>query len=142
MVRMEKFKSKIDLWLVVLLVLIFGFQLTQLASGQKWATFIFTLSVGAFIVHLFANTFYEIENDKLRIKSGFLVNSLIEIKNIKKISETFNVMSSPALSLDRIEIFYGKNNSILISPKDKSGFFEAIKSINPEVEIVLKKKKN
>lgn len=139
---MEKFKSKIDLWLVVLLILIFGFQLRELGNAQKWVSFSFTLSILAFIAHLFANTFYEIENNKLRIKSGFLVNSLIEIKNIKKVSETFNVLSSPALSLDRLEIFYGKNNSILISPKDKTRFFEAIKKINPEVEIVLKNKQN
>ncbi|WPO77136.1 PH domain-containing protein [Flavobacterium sp. KACC 22761] len=139
---MVKFKSKIDLWLVAFLILIFGFQLAHFVQVQKWVSFIFMLSVSAFIVHLFATTFYEIENDKLRIKSGFLVNSLIEIKNIKKISETFNVLSSPALSLDRLEIFYGKNNSILISPKDKNGFFEAIKKINPDVEIVLKNKQN
>nr|WP_294780570.1 PH domain-containing protein [uncultured Flavobacterium sp.] len=136
---MEKFKSKVDLWLVFLLVIIFGLALKQFVIEQKWAGFIFILFVIAFIIHMFATTFYTIESGKLRIKCGFLINILIEIQSIKKISETFNVLSSPALSLDRLEIVYGKYNSVLISPKDKKRFFEAIKSISPEIEIVLKK---
>ncbi|MDQ8014038.1 MAG: PH domain-containing protein [Flavobacterium nitrogenifigens] len=136
---MEKFKSKIDIWLAFLLILIFGLALIQFVYNQDWIDLTFILLVIAFIVHMFATTFYIIENDKLRIKCGFLINILIEIKSIKKISETFNVLSSPALSLDRLEIVYGKYNSVLISPKEKKRFMEAIKSVNSEVEIVLKR---
>ena len=136
---MEKFKSKIDIWLAFLLILIFGLALIQFVYNQDWIGLTFILLVIAFIVHMFATTFYIIENDKLRIKCGFLINILIEIKSIKKISETFNVLSSPALSLDRLEIVYGKYNSVLISPKEKKRFMEAIKSVNSEVEIVLKR---
>ncbi|BDU25353.1 hypothetical protein FLGSB24_20970 [Flavobacterium sp. GSB-24] len=82
---------------------------------------------------------YSIEGDKLKIKCGYFFNFLIEVKKIKTISETFNIISSPALSFNRLEILYNKYDTLLISPKDKNRFLEAIKRINPEIKIVLKK---
>jgi len=82
---------------------------------------------------------YSIEGDKLKIKCGYFFNFLIEVKDIKTISETFNIISSPALSFNRLEILYNKYDTLLISPKDKKRFLEAIKRINPEIKIVLKK---
>jgi hypothetical protein len=39
------------------------------------------------------------------------------------------------LSLDRLEIKYGKFGTVLISPEDKEDFVRAIKERNPGVEI-------
>jgi hypothetical protein len=47
-------------------------------------------------------------------------------------------MSSPALSLDRIEIFYNKFDSVIISPKNKADFVAELKSINPAIEYLDK----
>jgi hypothetical protein len=41
-------------------------------------------------------------------------------------TESRSPFSSPALSLDRLQIDYGAGKSILISPADKEGFIEAI----------------
>jgi hypothetical protein len=90
---------------------------------------------------MFLTTNYTIDSNKLTIKCGFLYNKTIDIKTIKKITETNNPLSSPAASLDRLEIAYGKNDSILISPKQKSEFINDIKRINPGIEIKLKKNK-
>ncbi|MNT89404.1 hypothetical protein D3C72_2301220 [compost metagenome] len=89
---------------------------------------------------MFSTTFYTIENEKLYIKSGFLVNISLEIKQIKKISETNTIMSAPAVSFDRLEILYNKFDTVVISPKEKVQFIEAIKKINPQVEVKLKNK--
>lgn len=72
------------------------------------------------------------------IRSGLITNQKIDINDIRKIVQTTNPMSSPALSLDRIEIFYHKFDSIIISPKDKILFIEDLKRINPAIEIDLK----
>lgn len=136
---MEKFKSKTDLWLILFLVVTLGGSALAMLYNRSWAAFFVLFFTIAFVVHMFLTTYYIIDKEKLFIRSGFLVYISIEIKNIKKISETFNVMSSPALSLDRLEIVYGKSYSVLISPKNKKEFFEVLKSINPEVEIVEKK---
>lgn len=61
----------------------------------------------------------------------------IEIKNIRKIYKTRNLLSSPALSIDRIAIVYNKYDEILISPKDKVQFVEDLLKINPDIEIKL-----
>lgn len=134
---MEKFKSKVEFGLILFLMLIFGTVLIGSASDQKWIGFAFVLLVAAFIVHVFLTTYYTIEKDKLKIKCGFLINSEIKIQNIKKISKTYNIISSPALSFDRIEILYNEFDTVLISPKDKLRFTEAIKKINPQIEIKI-----
>lgn len=53
------------------------------------------------------------------IKSGVLISKTIKINDVYRIEKTNSILSSPALSLDRIEIFYGNQNSIIISPKEK-----------------------
>lgn len=132
---MEKFKSKIDFWLILFFSIIFGGIVIKLSYDGIWGVLIFILCIIAFIVHMFSTTFYIIEGEKLIIKCGFLINISIAIETLKKISETNNIMSSPALSLDRLEIFYNKFDTIMISPKDKTRFIEAIQKINPQVEI-------
>lgn len=136
---MEKFKSKIDLWFVILVSILFTLILIRLAYDQNWVGFIFIIFVISYVIYSFSTTVYSIEGDKLKIKCGYFFNFLIEIKDIKTISETFNIISSPALSFNRLEILYNKFDTLLISPKDKNRFLEIIKRINPEIKIVLKK---
>ncbi|QDW20596.1 PH domain-containing protein [Flavobacterium sp. KBS0721] len=137
---MEKFESKIDLWFILFLTLIFGGILVRSAYDQNWISFSIILLVVIFIAYMFSTTFYIVENKKLWIKCGFFFNLSIEIKGIKRISESYNIISSPALSFDRLEILYNKFDTVLISPKDKIRFIEAIQKINPETEIKIKEK--
>lgn len=99
---------------------------------------IICIIVSAFVIHLFFSTYYIINDKELSIKSSFLVNKKVDINSIRKISETNNPISSPATSFDRLELVYNKHGSILISPKDKSGFIKDILKVNPEIEIVYK----
>ncbi|MDR7210056.1 PH domain-containing protein [Flavobacterium piscis] len=135
---MERFKSKIDIWLVLFLGVIFGGIAIKMAFDGVWGVLFFMSLVIIFIVHMFMTTFYIIEGEKLIIKCGFLINISIAVETIKKISETNNIMSSPALSLDRLEILYNKFDTVMISPKEKIKFIEAIQKINPEVKIRTK----
>ena len=134
---MEKFKSKIDIWIVLFLSAIFVPITVKMAYDRTWGVF-FMLLVIALIIHMFRTTYYVIEEKRLRIRSGFLVNILVDIQDIMRISETNNIMSSPALSFDRLEVLYNKFDSVMISPKEKARFIEAIKKVNPQVEIILK----
>ena len=137
---MEKFKSKIDLWFIVLLGLLFGLILVRLAFDKNWIGFSFILFVTAFIGYMYSTTFYSIDDKKVVIRCGIFFHLSIQIQNIKRISESYNIISSPALSFDRLEILYNKFDTILISPKEKERFIEAIKNINPAVEIKFKNK--
>lgn len=134
------YNSKIGLELVIPLVLIFGTVLVlSIVIESSWIGIAIILTVIIFVVHMFFTTNYTIERDDLVIKCGFLLNKTIDIKTIKKISETNNLMSSPATSLDRLEINY-KSGSIIISPKQKTEFINHIKRLNPNIEVKFKKK--
>ncbi|SEL81243.1 PH domain-containing protein [Parapedobacter koreensis] len=139
----KKYKSKIGLELVIPLTLIFGVALfATVINKPNWLVVAILLPVMCFIVHMFLTTCYTIENKVLRIKCGFLYDSQIDVFAIRKIEETNNPLSSPATSLDRLEISYNDYDSVIISPKKKVEFINDLKSINPGIEVKFKKLKN
>ena len=91
-----------------------------------------------FILHMFFNTIYTIDDGMLHIQCGFFRYDSVNIKEIKKISKSSNMISSPAASFDRIEIMYGKFDELIISPKDKFKFAQDLQKINPEIINSLK----
>jgi hypothetical protein len=93
-----------------------------------------------FILHLFLTTYYQIGRNEVRIRSGILFDKTVQISTIKAVVETGNPLSSPALSLDRIELKYNRFDSVLISPDDKGGFIADLLRIKPEIEVRLKPK--
>lgn len=82
------------------------------------------------IAVLFHYTRYKLEGNQLSV---YWIK--IDIQSIRKVYKTNNPISSPALSLDRIEIIYNKFDSILISPKDKKSFVEDLLKINPNIDV-------
>lgn len=135
---MKKFKSKIDLSIILFLVVILGGILVKLILDENWKVSAIIILEIAFIAYLFYTTFYVIDRQKLIIKCGFIINTSVDILSIRKISETNSIMSAPAASFDRLEILYNKFDTVLISPKNKAGFIEALKVINPQIEVKVK----
>ena len=69
-------------------------------------------------------THYTVDGNILRIRCGpFRWQVLVDA--IESVEPTRNPLSSPALSLDRLRIQYGKRR-IFVSPADKAGFLKAI----------------
>jgi hypothetical protein len=83
---------------------------------------------------MFFQTVYTVENRELKIKMGFFSFRSININEIKKISKTNSILSSPAASFDRIEIEYGEFGSVIISPKRKLSFSRELVQLNPKIE--------
>ena len=105
---------------------------------------IITITFTPFTVFLFIpmllKTYYELGENELRIKSGLGKGKTIDLSQIVSAFGTKNPISSPALSMDRIELKYkyksGKNSdSIVISPKDKEEFLRQLKLKNKDIEI-------
>lgn len=135
------FKSKIGLEFIIPLIIAFGAVLFLTTKGEMiWLGIAILAPVLLFVVHIFMNTNYTVDGNSLKIKCGFLFNKSIDIQQIKKISETNNPLGSPAVSLDRLEIVYGKFDNVIISPKHKNEFIETIVLLNPDIEVKLKKK--
>jgi len=98
------------------------------------------VSLIVIIAYLFYDTTYTITGKELEIRFGFLYKQKIDITTIREIKETNNPLSSPAASLDRLDIRYGRSGSVLISPKDKQKFVQALLDIHPEIVVKWKKK--
>lgn len=76
-----------------------------------------------------------VAGDELLIKSGFVKFKPVAIPSIRRIEATRSILSSPAASLDRLEIIYNRYDSVIVSPEDKAGFIEDLRAINPAIEI-------
>lgn len=91
----------------------------------------------ALCIQLFLATYYVVDRGMLTIHGGWLYKrKKIPVASIRKIEETRTFISAPAPSLDRLEIFYNKFDSVVISPEDKAGFIAELTRLNPEIEVV------
>lgn len=130
---MKKYYSKIGIGILLFLIIVIGGLSLIMIYQKAWAGLAINIGVSIFIGYIFSTTYYVIKNRELKVKSGIFVNKTIEIDSIKEISESRNPISSPANSLDRLEIIYNNTNSILISPKDKTGFISHLRDLIPNI---------
>jgi hypothetical protein len=133
---MKVYKSKIDWWLLIpfLILVCFGFSLVLNYDKMGWVIIVSTI---AFVVFMYISTSYVVVDSKLIVKSMFIVHEAIEISSIKKIYQTKNPLSSPALSIDRIALVYNKYDEILISPRKKAEFINELRKLNPNIEVMI-----
>lgn len=136
------FKSKIGIGLLLFItVVLIGTTIPMLLGDTiVWLGIGMNLLIGFFILYTLTNTVYIISGNMLHIKCGFLYNKKIDISTIKRIEESRSPLSSPAASMDRLEIIYNKFDSILISPKKKKKFIEEILKINSGITVHYRKK--
>lgn len=126
------FRSKVDLWLVGLIVgipvLVLEFFLEDVGlddrTGDLLALAIVVLVLG-FVLWIYLSTRYTITMEVLFVKAGPF-SWVIPLREITSIEPTHNSASSPALSLDRLLIRYGSGDELMVSPADKAAFIAAI----------------
>ena len=130
--------SKVSYTLLIVVFIVFFGPLipNYIDEGFNSNMFLMTLALiilFGFVLHMFLNTTYKIEKGKLYIKCGFIKYRPVNIGEMKKVSKSSNIISSPAASFDRIEITYGKFDELIISPKYKTKFVEDLQKINPGI---------
>jgi hypothetical protein len=129
------YKSKIDWWLLIILVVAIALALYVSAaivvSGSLgiWWVLLVTAGLGIGLpLWVMLSTHYTLDNGRLLIKSGPF-KWQIPLMDIKSIRPTSNPLSSPALSLDRLRIEFGRGSAIMISPRDKEQFLRDIEAL-------------
>lgn len=138
------YKSKVDRWLVVLcgtgLVLMPAIMLAQYLEARRVEPVLvaaFALAAGL-QVWTFRSTVYRIDGEELVVRSAFF-RWRVPIGSIRAIAPTRDVLSGPALSLDRLRIRYrgrSEEKELLVSPLDKDGFVAALRERNPAIELL------
>ena len=88
----------------------------------------------AFVEWIFQSTYYTVDQDYLRIRSGPF-RWRVPIVDIESITPTRNPLSSPALSLDRLRIDYRGGRWIMVSPNDRDWFVNALRSVNAAIRV-------
>jgi len=129
----KRFLSKVDGWLVPVMVVsmvgLLAALIAVLVTPTPWPARILvaasSVAVVLLLLSVFRGTYYTITEKELRIVSGPF-RWTVPIDEITAIDPSRNPLSSPALSLDRLKISYGKRKFVLISPSDKAGFMRAM----------------
>jgi membrane protein YdbS with pleckstrin-like domain len=139
---MERFPSKRDAWLTGVMLAALGVSLISLIatllaprtdSSFGWVLAIW-LSAALFVAWLWTTTDYTLGSGELLVRSGPF-RWRVPLAEIQEIEPTRNPLSSPALSLDRLEIVYGKSRRLLISPREKDRFLRAVVEQAPQLEL-------
>lgn len=128
-----KFSSRVDGWLIPVVILSVGglvaALIAVLVQDTPWPIRLLlagvTAAVTLLLFSVLRNTCYLVRSDSLRIVSGPF-KWTVPLADIREITPTRNPLSSPALSMDRLKIAYGKKKFVLVSPDDKDGFLRSI----------------
>lgn len=134
---MKSFPTKVDTWLAVVLgiapLVTAITAVVGVLSGQPSMvlSFVVVLAVYAGLV---VPIRYEVADEALVIRFG-LVRSRIAYASIRRVVPTRNMLSNPALSLDRLHVDSGNPLGPCISPADKAGFLAALAQKTPHLKL-------
>ena len=138
----DTFPSKVDAWLAALLLA--SALLVLAAVVGTWprqaglahaALLVAMLAVGAGLpLWVLAATGYRGDQDALAIRGGPF-RWRIPLRDIRVVEPSRSWLSSPALSLDRLRIRHGRAGQVLVSPRDRQAFVQALRRRNPCVQV-------
>ncbi len=125
------FNSKMDLWLLILVLTavaacLWGVaQIWDAGSAVLWLLAPL-LALGILLPLWILGTLkYFLSDEVLRVRCGPF-RWQIPIRDIKSVTPTNESRSSPAMSLDRLEIEYGDDQRLLISPEPREEFLRQL----------------
>lgn len=137
------YRSKTDWWLgavlwVAILALVASAGSLWVAGGPpalRLGTAACFLAVAAFVLWILRGTRYELQPDRLVVRSGPF-RWTVPLPAIREVRPTRNPLSSPALSLDRLQVSYrGSKLGIMIAPEPRSDFLQALAARAPHLEL-------
>jgi len=138
------FRSRISVLLLLFILAIFLPISIQLFQDKAWQGFYFLGGALLFVMFFFTGMYYIISGSKLYCKIWFIRGWSANITDILSVVRSYNPLSSPASSLKRLCISFKKGTNkpyMLISPVREKAFIEALKSINPDIDVIVSEKK-
>lgn len=117
---------------VVFLTMVFPVFLTF--SISNFVLLVLGLIIIVWLPWIWFSTGYLVEDNTLIIQAGPFKQT-VDIKEIRKIMKEKSILTSGALSIDRLQIQYGKYKYVGISPKKEYEFIKLLRRKNSEVQI-------
>ena len=125
------FNSAVDWWYYVVIVVVAIVVLFSVVPPMRsdqlsilGGVAIIIVSLGLPVWLLLA-TNYRTDAESLYVRSGPF-SWTIPLAEIESVKPSRSSLSSPALSLDRLEIRYSGGKRILVSPRDRDSFIDAV----------------
>ena len=109
---------------IVMFILMLVFYSAALVLG-----FILSILISTW---LWNSTSYKIENGELFAKC-LIFRKRVKIENIQKVKKTRNILSSYALSTERLEIMENTQDKFYVSPKNYESFIGELKKYNSNI---------
>ena len=120
------FKSKVGWWYHLILLVMATSTVAAFVGGKSPVT----------MIVLLLSTWYKITADGYLIAHcSIFPEKKISISEISAVEVTVMPVSSYALSLDRLIIYKGDTQWLLISPVNKQDFVKLLKKHNPDIRI-------
>lgn len=105
-------------------------------NGHSILMMITLLILCLLFIHMLLSTWYKITSDgKLIVHCSIFPQKEIDIKDITALEATVMPVASYALSLDRIIIYKGEAQWLLVSPVNKKEFVKLLRSFNPDIGV-------
>lgn len=83
------------------------------------------------LIQPFIGTSYTLEGNQLKVVCSFLYRRTFDLTELIQIEKTNSWTSAPAPSLDRLELTFQGGQTLVISPKDQAGFWQAVQLFLP-----------
>jgi hypothetical protein len=134
-----KYRSKVGIALLLFIVIVMLAATTLMIVQRAWGGLVVITLAVLFIGNMYANTYYRITDDgRLVIRCGSFYKIEVNINDIKRIRKSHLLLSSPALSTDRLELCC-RRERIVVSPQDKHRFVSDLLALNPNIETQFEK---
>lgn len=122
-----RFPSKKDWWLGLIIWSAALLPLLGLIYQGVLYPSLLALLLALFLAWIWFGTSYTITDTHLLVRCGPL-RKRIPLESIRSISPSRDPLASPALSMDRLLIRYGKSGFLLVSPAQSDLFLREIRS--------------
>ncbi|MEQ9376851.1 MAG: PH domain-containing protein [Imperialibacter sp.] len=130
-------RKSVLVWLTVLLVAYLGTaniyrSLVSMHTTSIFISLAIWVPILVFILTIFFGTGYTIKDNVLIVKIGPFIADKVDIKDIWTAHRTYTLLSAPANSIRRLRIKYKGG-----SPDRENEFLEALKQLNPTIEVLV-----
>jgi hypothetical protein len=135
MAKIIVFRSGYAAWIVIATFLPSVIGIVLLFT-DPWFLGLFFIPVIILTFSIYFRTSYTIHDiNQLTVVCGILYKKTFNVNDIESLRPSSNVMSSPALSMKRLELKFKNKEILLISPAQKEKFTETLLSINPGIVV-------
>ena len=113
------------------------FAMITVAVYEKGMVAMSVIIVLYLVITLAMSWLYYVVDGGTLVICNCIVKQKIDINTIRRIEPSRSLLSAPDASLNRLRIYYGKYDEVLISPARQEEFIKALLSVNAGITVAV-----